>query len=136
MRGEINSASGKEGIDKGHRPELVGGGLVRSIGGWSQVKSMRRTDAREMSDARILGSGEFVEQIIKEASVNVKYQFTESERRRNVEEYITTVCKKENLNIKELRSSSRRQPVFRTRALIAKHIVKTMESRWQKLRGA
>ena len=114
----------KKGIDKGHRPELVGGGLVRSIGGWSQVKSMRRTDAREMSDARILGSGEFVEQIIKEASVNVKYQFTESERRRNVEEYITTVCKKENLNIKELRSGSRRQPVFRTRALIAKHIVK------------
>ena len=114
----------QKGVEKGQRPELVGGGLVRSKGGWSQVKSVRRTDEREMSDARILGSGEFVEQIIKEASVNVKYQFTESERRRNVEEYIAAECKQENINMKELRSGSRRQHVSRARALIANHIVK------------
>ena len=114
----------KKGIDKGQRPELVGGGLVRSKGGWSQVKSLRRADDREMSDARILGSGEFVEQIVKEASIQVKYQFSENERRRKVEEYIATVCKQENLNIKELRSGSRRQHVSRARALIANHIVK------------
>jgi putative transposase len=114
----------KKGIEKGQRPELVGGGLVRSMGGWSQVKSMRSRDARELFDARILGSGDFVDQIIKDASINVKYQFTESERTRNVEEYIATVCKKENLTIKELSSGSRRQHVPRTRALIAKHIVK------------
>ena len=30
----------KKGIDKGQRPELVGGGLIRSKGGWSQVKSL------------------------------------------------------------------------------------------------
>lgn len=114
----------KKGIDKGQRPELVGGGLVRSKGGWSQVKSLRRADDREMSDARILGSGEFVEQIVKEASNHVKFQFSKNERRRNVEEYIATVCKQENLNIKELRSGSRRQHVSRARALIANHIVK------------
>ena len=114
----------KKGIDKGRRPELVGGGLVRSKGGWSQVKSMRHANDREKSDARILGSGEFVEQIVKEASIHVKYQFTESERKRNVEEYIATVCRQYNLNIKELRSGSRRQHVSRARASIANHIVK------------
>ena len=114
----------KKGIDEGRRPELVGGGLVRSMGGWSQVKSMRSIDAREMFDARILGGGDFVERIINDASINVKYQFTESERTRNVEEYIATVCKKENLTIQELKSGSRRQYVPRTRTLIAKHIVK------------
>ena len=114
----------KKGIDKGQRPELVGGGLIRSKGGWSQVKSLRRSDDREMSDARILGSGDFVEQIVKEASVNVKYQFTERERKREVEAYIADVCMRKNINMKELRSGSRRRHVPRARALIANHIVK------------
>jgi putative transposase len=29
----------KEGISHGRRPEFVGGGLIRSLGGWSQVLS-------------------------------------------------------------------------------------------------
>ena len=29
-----------EAIDEGRRPELVGGGLIRSLGGWSAVKAM------------------------------------------------------------------------------------------------
>jgi len=32
----------QEGVALGRRPELVGGGLVRSLGGWSEVKSQRR----------------------------------------------------------------------------------------------
>jgi REP element-mobilizing transposase RayT/RNA:NAD 2'-phosphotransferase (TPT1/KptA family) len=114
----------QKGIDKGRRPELVGGGLVRSKGGWSQVKSLRGADSDEKFDARMLGSGEFVEQIIKEASTVVKYQFTENERKQNVEKYITDVCKQENLNTKELRSGSRRQHISRARAVIANHIIK------------
>ena len=31
----------KKGIDQGRRPELVGGGLIRSLGGWSAVKRLR-----------------------------------------------------------------------------------------------
>ena len=114
----------QKGIDKGRQPELVGGGLVRSKGGWSQVKSLRSADGGENFDARILGSGEFVEQIVKEASTVVKYQFTENERKQNVEKYIADVCKQENLSIEELRSGSRRQPISRARALIANHIIK------------
>ena len=57
----------QEGISLGSRPELVGGGLIRSLGGWSNVISMRRHGDRDLSDERILGNGDFVEQIIKEA---------------------------------------------------------------------
>ena len=32
----------KKGIAQGRRPELVGGGLIRSAGGWSVIKAMRR----------------------------------------------------------------------------------------------
>ena len=45
---------------------VVGGGLIRSNGGWSAVNAMRRLGMREKADARILVSGEFVEQLIKQ----------------------------------------------------------------------
>jgi hypothetical protein len=59
------SASGKT-IGEGRRPELIGGGLIRSLGRWSAVKAMRRSRECEFSDDRILGSGAFVERITKE----------------------------------------------------------------------
>ena len=31
-----------KGIELGRQPELVGGGLLRSAGGWSAVKSLRK----------------------------------------------------------------------------------------------
>ena len=57
----------KEGILRGKRPELVGGGLLRSVGGWSEVGSMRKRGTGMASDARILGEGGFVERVIAEA---------------------------------------------------------------------
>jgi hypothetical protein len=61
-----------EGVQLGRRPELVGGGLVRSQGGWSEVKSLRRRAGREMADERILGSGNFVERVIREAEARAQ----------------------------------------------------------------
>ena len=49
----------EKGIGQGRRPELVGGGLIRSAGGWSVVKAMRRSKDHMKSDERILGDGEF-----------------------------------------------------------------------------
>ena len=46
-------------------------GLIRFMGGWSVVKSMRKGGERELSDERILGSGEFVKKIIDEAETAV-----------------------------------------------------------------
>jgi REP element-mobilizing transposase RayT len=45
----------ENGIDQGRRPELVGGGLIRSMGGWSEVLASRRRGEREAADQRILG---------------------------------------------------------------------------------
>jgi putative transposase len=58
----------KQGIEQGRRPELVGGGLVRSLGGWSIVKAIREAGVMELSDDRILGSGEFVQKLIDESN--------------------------------------------------------------------
>jgi len=55
----------------GRRPELVGGGLIRSLGGWDEVKKMRlaRQD-RINGDQRILGESDFVRDVLSESEEN------------------------------------------------------------------
>ena len=56
-----------EGIEQCRRPELVGGGLIRSLGGWFEVLALRRRGEKEVFDQRILGDGDFVEQVLSES---------------------------------------------------------------------
>jgi len=55
----------KNGVDQGKRPEFQGGGLVRSAGGNKTGLLGRKKEEREKGDARILGSGDFVEELIE-----------------------------------------------------------------------
>ena len=64
----------EKGIGIGRQPQLVGGGLIRSLGGWAQVKAISRIGEKEASDERILGSGIFVEHIIRETDSKNKYR--------------------------------------------------------------
>ena len=54
------------GWNQGRREDLSGGGLIRSAGGAENV-ARRRPEKRESADERILGSGEFVEEIWRAA---------------------------------------------------------------------
>ncbi len=58
----------EKGISMGRREDLTGGGLIRSMGGWQAVKSMRKARIFEKSDERILGDGDFVEQVLSAAN--------------------------------------------------------------------
>ncbi|MDI6687380.1 MAG: transposase [Desulfobacterales bacterium] len=113
----------KMGIDQGHRSDLIGGGLIRSQGGWSAVNALRRLGVREKSDERILGSGEFVEQLIQQSDLARKEQFSVHKRWQRTVSYINKICKKENISIEALKSGSRRQKVSAIRSQVAKKIV-------------
>jgi len=113
----------EEGVGKGRRPELVGGGLIRSLGGWSQVLSMRRHNEHVITDERILGSGDFVDSIIRAADYRTKHQFAGNRIREKAAEFIEQVCKKENINIKELRMGAKRGRIGQIRSQIAYHLV-------------
>ena len=56
-----------EGTGQGRRPDLQGGGLRRSAGGWAGVAALRRGREAYLADERILGSPGFVEQVRREA---------------------------------------------------------------------
>ena len=77
----------KEGISHGRRPELVVSGLIRSLGGWSQVLSIRRNNQRVLTDERILGLVDFVDRILNEADERLKYQMAGNKLARSLSEY-------------------------------------------------
>jgi REP element-mobilizing transposase RayT len=57
------------GMEQGRREELTGGGLIRSLGGWSEVKRLGRSGReRVKGDERILGDTEFVLQVLEQAN--------------------------------------------------------------------
>jgi putative transposase len=59
----------EKGISEGRRPDLIGGGLIRSAGGWNQIQELRKAKAYMKGDERILGDGDFVERVLGEADV-------------------------------------------------------------------
>ncbi len=78
----------QEGVREGRNPGLTGGGLVRSLGGWSRVFALRRQGDKEDADERILGSGEFVQTVIREAEERQLRQTRLRRRGKGIEEII------------------------------------------------
>ena len=56
------------GFEQGRREELTGGGLIRSLGGWSEVRRQGLKGRDHIkSDERILGESDFVAHVLSEA---------------------------------------------------------------------
>jgi REP element-mobilizing transposase RayT len=111
-----------DGIKQGHRPELVGGGLVRSLGGWSAVKSLRRYGEKVLTDERILGTDDFVERILGEADQRAQRSFSLRLRDKEELQFIKAICREEGISMKELQMGSRRRPIPKIRSDIARKL--------------
>ncbi len=102
----------KKGIDQGKRPDVQGGGLVRSVGGDKTGLLGRKGEDRELSDQRILGSGHFVAQVLEKANeVNQKQMDKYS---------LQILCQKIisvfGINEEELRSAFKKRVVTEAKA--------------------
>ncbi len=104
----------------GKSPELTGGGLIRSKGGWSHAVSARRSGQEEEFDERILGSGDFVGAVLKEAEEKTKRQLKFRRTGKSITKIIEEECKKGQISKNELTGGGRRRKVSALRALIAK----------------
>ncbi len=108
-----------EGLTMGKQPELTGGGLIRSLGGWSQVLSQRRKRQREEADERILGSGDFVNAVLKEAEDRQIRQIKLRSAGKTVQRLMEEECDRGRISIAELKNGSRRSKVSEARRVIA-----------------
>ena len=97
----------QEGVKAGRRPELVGGGLVRSLGGWSEVLALRTRKGGDAFDSRVLGDSDFVQEIQSGLDDMIEKNLRISGQRIDLEELCDRVCKKKNALLAELISGSR-----------------------------
>jgi len=115
-----------EGVGMGKRPELVGGGLIRSMGGWSEVVSLRRKGEREASDERVLGGGEFVERMLEEAEERIKETLRWRKQGMDLKGLLGEIAKREGLEKEEIRGRSRRESVVRGRKIFCQVAIRKL----------
>ena len=113
-------------MDEAHREDLVGGGLIRTLGGWSQVLTLRKSKEKVLCDERILGRDEFVERILVEVDKNITGQLSINERVVEAGKIIVTACEKRGVSVEALRGGSRRGALPGLRAHLAKKPVENL----------
>lgn len=109
----------RDGVGKGDREDLMGGGLRRSAGGWVGVKKLRRMGERWIGDERILGDGDFVDRVLKESEEEMARKEELKRKGWNIEKLIKEVCKKKNVREEELMKRGRENKVSMAKGLIA-----------------
>lgn len=114
------------GKEQGRRPELVGGGLIRSVGGWSRVLTLRKQGGAESFDDRILGDGDFVQDILTEADQRLTRQIRVSKKTGSISKWINKRCKESEISETALRSGSRRRAVSELRKEICIFLCKEL----------
>jgi len=105
----------EEGISLGKRPELVGGGLIRSLGGWSQVLSLRRKGIKVAFDERVLGGDDFIERLLSEAEERERETLRIGRKVPDLLTLAKRIMKGEGVEESEFRSGTRKREVVRAR---------------------
>jgi len=107
-----------KGISQGKRPDLVGGGLVRSVGGWSALISMRQAKTYQKGDERILGDGDFVEQTLKAANEAMERKSALHAPGIGLDEIANRVASLLSIDSAEVWASGRYRHIVKARSLL------------------
>ncbi|MGD8774034.1 MAG: transposase [Syntrophobacterales bacterium] len=107
-----------EGIEQGRRPDLVGGGLLRSVGGWSSLKANRRKGIRIKGDERILGSSEFVEEVLKVANEELERRTRFQSQGLNYDALVSRVANYYGIELNKLMTKSKVPAITRARSVL------------------
>jgi hypothetical protein len=107
------------GANQGRRDDLVGGGLIRSLGGWAEAKSARAKPAgRTKGDERILGESDFVLEVLAEANQALDQRFRLKTLGYDLEKVAERVSNLLGIAIKEVFSRGRQRNRVEARSLL------------------
>ena len=107
-----------KGIGMGRREDLTGGGLIRSVGGWQNVKAMRSAKMWQKSDERILGDGDFVEEALAASRENLEQKFSLEAKGYNLDNVAIRVCDLLGLDRTDIWSPGKERYRVRARSLL------------------
>ena len=106
------------GIGQGRQGDLTGGGLIRGIGGSSEVKRLREQGQEHvMSDERILGDSEFVESVLSQADERYECHYTLKRLGYDLNSIAERVAKIYGMEPSEILSTGKQQRKVQTRSL-------------------
>jgi len=117
----VKSESGR-----GRQPELTGGGLIRSVGGWSEVKSLRKRGEKQFSDERILGSGDFVKGILQDVDDAVKEVLPAVSIEDEANDRLRKACEEAGVSVLAMRNGSRMRECSALRKRLAVEFVQEL----------
>jgi len=115
---EAYTAFVAEGVTLGKRPELSGGGLVRSAGGWQQVKEGRKDGLLLKSDERILGDSDFVDEVLSAAEESLIRQQQYAQQGLDLESLVHLVAKAQNIDTNEVVAAGKQPQRVAARSLL------------------
>ncbi|MEW6664285.1 MAG: transposase [Thermodesulfobacteriota bacterium] len=107
------------GIGQGRRDDLVGGGLIRSLGGWAEVKGENnRVRDRIKGDERILGRSDFVTEVLAEANEQFELRYRLKTMGYDLERVAKKVAGLYGTNAGEIMTKGRRRRQVEARSLL------------------
>ena len=107
-----------KGMDQGRREDLTGGGLIRSTGGWAAVKELRKAKVHVKSDERILGDGDFVDEVLSKAEESFERRNGLKAKGVDVEYIADRVGKLLDIPVEDVWSPGRYRNLVAARSLI------------------
>ena len=107
-----------KGVEQGGRPDLVGGGLLRSVGGWAALKGFRDIGVRIKGDERLLGSSDFVERVLKQADEQLEEKYRLQMSVISLPALIEKVAHYFKIDPENLKSASKERPVTEARRVL------------------
>jgi hypothetical protein len=108
----------KKGIALGRRRELTGGGLIRSLRGWSAAKALRKAGALQKGDERILGDGEFVEKVLAQAQEALERQYRRKAKEIDLDQVAARVAEVLGLDPAEVWAAGKKPRLVQARSLL------------------
>lgn len=108
----------EKGIPDGRRSDLTGGGLIRSSGGWAAVLEKRSAKIFEKSDERILGDGDFVEEVLSAAQEQMEHRYRLASEGYDLDKIASKVCDLVQVELSELWAPGKEPKRVEARSLL------------------
>jgi REP element-mobilizing transposase RayT len=117
----------EKGVLMGKRSDLVGGGLIRSAGGWEALKALSRLKIHMKGDERILGDSDFVESVIEEQRERLARRYHLQARGIDFDDVTDRVAKIFHLEPGQILSSGKQPQQVKARSLLCFWAIKELE---------
>jgi REP element-mobilizing transposase RayT len=105
-------------VSRGRRPELTGGGLIRSAGGWSAVEGLRRTNVRVKGDERILGDNDFVTAVLEVAQEQLERKYQLVTKGIDFEKIVERVAAVFGIDANQVLAAGKHPPTVKARSVL------------------